>query len=227
MRMVQSIIIRLLDIVLSFMAIAGLTPFMIPIVIGLLLTGEHHVFYKQKRIGRRGKPFYLYKFATMLEDSINMQGGSHTLKDDPRILPMGRFLRKTKINELPQLINILKGDMSVIGYRPVGEVGYHFWPEWAKDKLRDSKPGLSGIGSIVFRNEEEIIQNVNDDKDDYYRSIILPYKMELECWYQDNKSIKMYGELIILTIDAVFGKDTWKKYIKDLPQIPEVLADVL
>ena len=195
---------------------------MIPIMIGLKITGEHHVFFKQIRIGKNGKPFYLFKFATMLENSINMQGGSHTLKDDPRILPMGRFLRRTKINELPQLVNILKGDMSVIGYRPVGEVGYSFWPEKVKEELKNSKPGLSGIGSIVFRNEEEILQTV-DDKDAYYRKNMLPYKMELECWYQKKKNIFMYWQMIFLTLDAVIGKQKWKRTLKDLPEIPEEL----
>ncbi len=222
MRIIQKKCIRTMDIIFSLIAIILITPFMVPIVIGLILTGEHHVFYRQERIGRKGKAFYLLKFATMLENSLNMPGGSHTLKDDPRLLPMGKFLRKTKINELPQLINILKGDMSIIGYRPIGDVAYDHWPEWAKKELYDLRPGLSGIGSIVFRDEEEILQKV-DDVDSFYRNTIIPYKMKLECWYNRNVSISLYWKLIWLTIDAIVGRTTWKEEFDDLPDLPAEL----
>ena len=218
---------RIFDIILSLIATVVLLPFMIPIMIGLLLTGEHHVFYKQTRVGKNGKEFGLLKFATMLENSQNMPGGLTTLKNDPRILPMGRFLRKTKINELPQLINILIGDMSVIGFRPPVPKIYRNWPDSVRVKLKESRPGLSGIGSVVFRNEEEILQEVKEkDRERYYRDVILPYKMDLEEWYSSNKSISLYWKLILLTIDAVLGGKRWKR-IKGLPEIPKNLKDVI
>ena len=105
---------RLSDIVLSFVSIILLIPLFIPLVLLLRFTGEGKVFYKQKRIGRNKTKFNLLKFATMLEDSPNMPGGDITTGNDPRVLPVGKFLRKTKINELPQLINILCGDISII-----------------------------------------------------------------------------------------------------------------
>lgn len=219
---------RFFDIVLSLIAIIILLPFMIPIMIGLKLTGEHHIFYKQTRVGRKGKEFDLLKFATMVENASSLPGGMHTLKNDPRMLPMGPFLRKTKINELPQLVNILIGDMSVIGYRPTDPHGYTRWPDFAREKLYNAKPGLSGIGSIVFRNEDEILQNI-EDCDAYYEANILPYKMQLESWYQDHKSGGMYWKLIFLTIDAVLrpGKSSWKTKLKSIPPIPEALKDVI
>ena len=94
---------RLLDIILSGLALLVLSPLMIPIAIGLVLTGEHEVFYFQSRVGRGGQMFKLFKFATMLKNSPNIGTGTITLKNDPRILPMGKFLRNTKINELPQM----------------------------------------------------------------------------------------------------------------------------
>ena len=103
---------RFFDILFSGLALLVLFPFMLPIVIGLKLTGEHDIFYLQERIGKGGKPFKVFKFATMMRNSANMKGGLVTLKDDPRILPMGKFLRKTKINELPQLINIFIGNIT-------------------------------------------------------------------------------------------------------------------
>ena len=105
---------RFFDVLFSGGAIVVLLPFMIPIMIGLKLTGEHDIFYMQDRAGKGGKPFKMLKFATMLRNSPNLAGGLYTAENDPRILPMGKFLRKTKINELPQLINIFKGDMSIV-----------------------------------------------------------------------------------------------------------------
>jgi lipopolysaccharide/colanic/teichoic acid biosynthesis glycosyltransferase len=123
--MLKNGFIRFFDIFFSFFAILVLFPFMLPIMVILKLTGEHYIFYKQFRVGRYGKKFGLIKFATMLKDSLNLPGGTFTLKNDPRILPFGKFLRKTKINELPQLINIFLGQMSIIGYRPLLRKGYN------------------------------------------------------------------------------------------------------
>lgn len=225
MKAIQSIIIRVFDVILSLVALLVLTPLLLPVMLGLLLTGEHHIFYRQIRVGRNGKEFGLLKFSTMLENSPNMPGGLTTLKDDPRILPMGRFLRKTKINELPQLINILLGDMSVIGFRPTVPSVYENWPDWAKETLMDCKPGLSGLGSIVFRNEEEILQGI-ENRYEYYMANILPYKLELESWYIQHRNVALYWKLIILTIDAIFGGTGWKR-IKGLPEVPEALKQCL
>ena len=221
---------RFFDIFFSFIAIVILLPFMIPIMIGLKLTGEHDIFYGQERIGKGGKTFKVWKFATMLRNSINMPGGGFTMKDDPRILPMGKFLRKTKINELPQLINIFTGDMSVIGYRPLVKKGYDLYSEDVKKELAKSRPGLSGIGSIVFRNEEQIVQKYEtfEEKQEYYKNAIIPYKGELEVWYANHKSVFMYFRLIFMTVGAVLKPDSqsWKK-LKGIPEIPDNLKDVL
>lgn len=215
---------RFFDVLFSGIAIIVLFPFMIPIMIGLKLTGEHDIFYGQERIGKGGKPFKVLKFATMLRNSPNLPGGAHTSKDDPRILPMGKFLRKTKINELPQLINILRGDMSIIGYRPLMKQHYEAYPSWVKEKIRKISPGLSGIGSIVFRNEEEILQRF-DEKETFHKAVISPYKGALEAWYADHKSIGLYFKLISMTIEAVLHPDSkkWRTEFKDLPPVPEKL----
>ena len=215
---------RFFDILFSSVAILILFPFMIPIMIGLKLTGEHDIFYRQERIGRDGKPFYLYKFATMLRNSPNMAGGLYTSDNDPRLLPMGKFLRKTKINELPQLINIFTGQMSVIGYRPMVPVHFNNSSDEIKAKLAKASPGLSGIGSIAFRNEEEILQ-AQEDKDTFHNEVITPYKGQLEAWYVDNRSLSLYFKLIFLTVFAVLkpGSNKWYSRFKDLPPIPDEL----
>ena len=162
---------RFFDILFSGIAIIILLPFMIPIMIGLKLTGEHDIFYTQERIGKGGKPFGVLKFATMLRNSPNMAGGVLTQKNDPRILPMGKFLRKTKINELPQLINIFIGQMSIVGYRPTVKVHYMAYPEWCRDKFKYARPGLTGLASIAFRDEENILSSM-EDPDAFHQNII-------------------------------------------------------
>lgn len=219
--------IRFFDVLFSFIAIVVLFPFMIPIMIMLKLTGEHDIFYKQQRVGKGEKEFDLIKFATMLRDSPNLPGGLYTSKNDPRMLPMGKFLRKTKINELPQLINILKGDMSVIGYRPQVRVQYDYFPAEDRAVMRTDRPGLSGMGAIVFRSEEDLLQGI-EDHESFYEKVISPYKSELECWYINNKSLGNYFRLIWLTVKTVLNpKDqSWKK-LKNLPEMPEELKGLL
>jgi lipopolysaccharide/colanic/teichoic acid biosynthesis glycosyltransferase len=219
---------RFFDIFFSLLAIIILFPFMIPVMIILKLTGEHYIFYKQLRVGRYGKEFPLLKFATMLKDSPSLPGGLYTYEYDPRILPIGKFLRKTKINELPQLINILIGQMSIVGYRPLVRQGYAMYSEEIKQKLYHLKPGLSGLGSIVLRNEEEILHKINN-KDDFYRNIIIPYKGQLESWYVDNQSLLVYFKIIVATIFVVLKPSlcTWQKTFKNLPSLPKELGSVV
>ena len=219
---------RFFDILFSGIAIVILFPFMLPIMIALKLTGEHDIFYKQIRVGKGGKDFGLLKFATMLRDSPNLPGGLYTSKNDPRMLPMGKFLRKTKINELPQLINIFMGQMSIIGYRPTVRQHYEAYPEQFRSKLVNSRPGLSGIGSIVFRNEEEILQQFIDKKS-FHQNVINPYKAELEAWYTEHQNLYTYFKLIFMTVDAVLHPDSkkWRTAFKDLPPVPSELEQYI
>ncbi|GHV42953.1 glycosyl transferase [Spirochaetia bacterium] len=215
---------RFFDILFSGIAIIVLFPFMIPVILALKLTGEHYIFYSQKRVGQYGKDFKLLKFATMLKDSPNLPGGLYTSTNDPRMLPVGKFLRKTKINELPQLLNIFIGQMSVVGYRPTVREHYEAYPDEAKQKIYHEKPGLTGIGSIVFRNEEEILQQF-EDKKSIHQKIINPFKAMLESWYVDHKSIINYFKIIIVTALVILKPNSgiWKKSFKDLPPVPPEL----
>lgn len=180
---------RISDLIAALIATIFLTPILTPIIIGLLLTGEGYVWYFQIRMGKKNKTFQIWKFATMLKDSVNMKGGLITTKNDPRITPMGGFLRKSKINELPQLINILKGDMSFVGPRPVMPKSFEVYPKHIQQFIYDVTPGLTGMGSLIFRDEEELITKVRDkglDTWEYYKNEIYPFKGELEKYYQDN-----------------------------------------
>lgn len=211
---------RLLDILISLIALILLFPFMIPIVIILLLTGEHYVFYYQKRIGYKNVYFNIAKFATMLKNSPNIGTGSITLRNDPRLLPLGKFLRMTKINELPQILNVLKGDMSIVGPRPLDDKAFNSYPEEIRYKVYDSKPGITGIGSIVFRDEEALISASALPPREYYAKYIAPYKGQLEMWYNTHHSLLVDVQIIFLTAWVIlFPKSQLMyKWFKDLPQ---------
>jgi lipopolysaccharide/colanic/teichoic acid biosynthesis glycosyltransferase len=200
-----------------------LSPLLLPIIIGLKMTGEHYIWYKQERIGFKNKKFNILKFATMLKDSPNMAGGIITTKKDPRITPMGGILRKTKINELPQLINILLGDMSFIGPRPVMQKSFDAYPLSVQKVIYNVKPGLTGIGSIVFRDEEELItaiKNKGGDTWDFYTNQIYPFKGQLEEWYQKNQSFMTDLKLIITTAVVIINPESklLNIFFKNLPK---------
>ncbi len=193
---------RSFDILFSGMAIILLSPVLLTVTLLLKLTGEREIFFQQARVGRNKESFQLIKFATMLKNSQNIGAGTVTLKNDPRVLPIGKFLRKTKLNELPQLFNIFRGDMSVIGPRPLHKKQFSFYSITDQVIIASTMPGLSGMGSICFRDEEEILQS-SSDADTTYKEKITPKKAMLEKWYVENKGIVLYFKLIVLTIIAV------------------------
>ena len=217
---------RFSDIIVSVIALILLIPFFIPIIITLKLSGEGEVFYFQQRIGLKNSTFQIWKFATMLKNSMNLGTGSITLQDDPRVTKLGIFLRKTKINELPQIINIFKGDISLVGPRPLVTKTFSAYNKNIQSKIYNVKPGLTGIGSIVFRDEESIISSLNnEDPHEFYKNIIAPYKGELEMWYQKNLSFIVDLKIIFLTAWVVlFPKSQLVfKLFKNLPIKPDFL----
>ena len=199
------------------------------VLMGVLrLSGEGEIFFLQERIGRDGKKIKLLKFVTMLKNSEHIGTGTVTLYKDPRILPIGGLLRKSKINELPQLLNIFRGDMSVIGPRPQTQRCFDAFPETSKVVIVRVRPGLSGVGSIIFRDEEKMMDD-NGNADFFYDKTIMPYKAKLEEWYVGNSSIYVYFVLITLTIWAVIfpkNKIIWKLF-NTLPKPPQDLSKVL
>ena len=215
---------RFFDIFFCLLAIIFLLPLLIFVVVLLKFTGEGEIFFTQTRIGRNGKVFNLYKFATMLKNSPNMATGTITIKDDPRVLPIGKLLRRTKINELPQLINVLNGDMSLIGPRPMTSQTFGAYSKKCQETLKSVRPGLSGIGSIFFRNEENILINMESSVE-FYNDVIAPYKGALEEWYVENRSMGLYFKLIFLTFLVVLfpsSKRFWLSFQR-LPTTPEEL----
>jgi lipopolysaccharide/colanic/teichoic acid biosynthesis glycosyltransferase len=219
---------RTLDVLLSGVALLVLAPLLLPVMLLLRFTGEGEVFFLQDRVGEGGKLFRLYKFATMLRNSPNMGTGTVTLKEDPRVLPLGKLLRKTKINELPQLLNVFLGDMSVVGPRPQTPRCFMVFPHDMQIVITQVKPGLSGIGPIVFRGEEEILAN-HADSVEFYDHVIAPYKGEVEAWYVTHRSLMTYLKVILVTIWVVMrpaSSIVWRAFI-GLPAPPDALKRLL
>ena len=217
---------RTIDIFVSLLFLVIFIPLLIPICIALLLTAEREVFYFQERIGYKNKPFKIWKFATMLKDSPNMLTGSLTLRNDPRVTPVGKYLRMTKINELPQVVNVLLGNMSLVGPRPQVNRDYLAYPQNVQEVIYNVKPGITGIGSIVFRDEEKLISETQLNPHTYYREFIAPYKGRLEIWYQKNASFRTDLLIMFLTAWQIFSphSDLVFRIFKDLPQKPQELT---
>jgi lipopolysaccharide/colanic/teichoic acid biosynthesis glycosyltransferase len=219
---------RFFDVLFSGLALLVLSPLLVPIAVLLRFTGEGEVFFLQERVGKDGKPFKLCKFATMRKNSPNMGTGTVTMKNDPRVLPMGKFLRKTKINELPQLLNIFRGDMSVVGPRPQAHRCFNAFPVELQQVIVKVKPGLSGMGPIVFRGEEDILAD-HADSVEFYDKVIAPYKGEVEAWYVDHQTMVTYFAVILVTVWVVLfpsSSAVWRVF-KGLPVPPDALKGPL
>ena len=211
---------RIIDIILSSVAIILLSPILILIIIILKLTAEGEIFYLQERVGYKTRSFMIYKFATMVKNSPNIGTGDVTLRNDPRVTKAGKFLRESKLNELPQLFNIFMGDISIIGPRPLMRVGFNRYSLNFQNSVYNVKPGLTGIGSIVFRDEERILTESELTPHECYKEIILPYKGELEIWYQTNCSLFLDLQLIFMTawVILVPTSKLYEKWFKELPK---------
>jgi lipopolysaccharide/colanic/teichoic acid biosynthesis glycosyltransferase len=220
--------IRGLDLLFSLAALLIFSPLLLLIAIALRFSGEGEVFYRQVRIGKGGHEFYLLKFATMMKNSPAIGAAELTLPNDPRVLPLGRVLRKTKLNELPQLLNIVAGDLSLIGPRPQTRRYYNCYRPVDRVWIDTIRPGLSGVGSILFRDEETLLTKVIDPIafDDH---VIIPYKGQVEHWFALNQSVSLYFELIFTTILVVLipTAGLHRRLLRRVPPPPAELSKLL
>jgi len=216
---------RTLDILFSATALLALSPLLLLVAILLRCTGEGCVFYGQERVGRAGRTFLLYKFVTMRKDCGHTPADLLTVKNDPRILPLGRILRSTKINELPQLLNVLLGEMSLIGPRPQVRPHYDIYPEQVRRELVKVRPGLSGIGSIIFHDESSLLSRCGKDYNRCYAEDIAPYKGKLELWYVQHQSVLLDLLLVLLTVLVILSRERGycRQWLKGLPQPDSVV----
>lgn len=202
--------IRLIDFIISFLGVVLLIPILFVISLLIKVTSEGPIFYKQNRVGLKGKLFLIWKFRTMYINSESI-GLPITIGDrDPRVTHFGFLLRKFKLDELPQLFNVLKGEMSLVGPRPEVEKYVMYYSDKQR-KVLDVKPGITDMASIVFKNENEILSKFNQPEDIYIKEI-MPQKIELNMSYINNRNVFLYFKIIVLTLKAIFFKNN--SYIK-------------
>ena len=216
---------RIFDLAVSFFALLVLSPLLVPLTLMLRITGEGEIFYMQPRVGLNGELFNIFKFATMLKNSPNIGSGTLTMRNDARVLPIGVFLRKTKINELPQLLNILFGHMSIVGPRPLVSSGEANYTTSQAIIIRSVRPGVTGIGSLMLRDEESFYAH-RSDAHDFYKNEISPYKASLEIWYVENQSFLLDIQIIVFTAAAIlFPNLRVEKTFSSLPAMPISMSD--
>jgi lipopolysaccharide/colanic/teichoic acid biosynthesis glycosyltransferase len=191
---------RLFDILFSFIGLLLLQPLFVVVAIMIKVDSTGPVFFKQGRVGKNFRRFIIYKFRTMVVDA-EKQGLRITSGGDCRITKVGRILRKFKIDELPQLYNVLKGDMSFVGPRPE-VIRYVEWYKEDYERILSVRPGITDISSMTYRNEESILQGV-DDPERYYVHVLLPEKMRLAREYIQKVSFFYDVKLIFKTLYKV------------------------
>ena len=196
---------RVLDVLLSGLLMIVLPPLYLIVLILLRCTRGNpshktiDVLFRQERVGRSGAEFTLRKFTTMASGSA--VAGDITYGDDPRVLPVGRWLSALKIDELPQLWNTFVGEMSLVGPRPLTPRAFHCYSPRVQEIVKSMRPGVTGVGSLVFRNEDRILAQATGDPKEYYDKVIIPLKGQLETWYFAHRSL--YVDLLILACTLV------------------------
>lgn len=194
---------RFFDLSAATMGLVIISPILFCIALCIWIEDRGPVFYRGRRIGLHGKPFRIFKFRTMVVNAETL-GPSSTSEDDPRITRIGKFLRKYKLDELPQLINVLKGEMSIVGPRPQVQWAVDLYTPQEREIL-SVRPGISDMASIMFANEEEILKGSLDPDRDYMEKIH-PEKMRMSLEYVRNRSFAGDMKVIALTISAILEK---------------------
>jgi lipopolysaccharide/colanic/teichoic acid biosynthesis glycosyltransferase len=191
---------RIIDAAASGIGLIVLSPLFLLIALAIKLTSPGPVFYRSMRVGRNGAPFRIYKFRSMVSDA-DKRGPGITAAGDPRITPVGRLLRRTKLDELPQLINVLKGEMSLVGPRPEDPRYVALYTDEQRQVLR-VRPGITSAASLAYRHEEQILSGV--DWETQYRQQVMPAKLALDLEYLSRRTVASDLALIWRTVTALF-----------------------
>jgi lipopolysaccharide/colanic/teichoic acid biosynthesis glycosyltransferase len=176
---------RLFDVLVSAAALLLLSPLFLGVAIAIKLSSHGPIFYRAVRVGRHGVPFKLYKFRSMVVNADKI-GAGITTAHDPRITPIGRFLRRTKLDELPQLINVLRGEMSLVGPRPEDPRYVALYTEEQRRVLR-ARPGMTSLASVRYRNEQALLSG--DDWETRYIQQIMPDKLAIDLQYIERATL--------------------------------------
>lgn len=192
---------RCFDLILALFGLLILLPAFLLISLMILITMGYPVFFRQVRVGQNGNPFQIIKFRSMVRDA-NLKGPEITTGKDKRITPLGRFLRRSKLDELPQLINVLTGKMSFVGPRPEVPRYVRLYTDRQREVLK-VRPGLTDTASIVYRDEESVLARY-DDPERAYIDKIMPAKLEMNLAYIEKASFRRDLALIFKTLDRLF-----------------------
>jgi lipopolysaccharide/colanic/teichoic acid biosynthesis glycosyltransferase len=194
---------RAFDFVAALLGMTCLSPLFLVIAVLIQLDSRGPVIFKQERIGRGLRPFFIYKFRTMVKDAFAL-GSVITVGEDPRITRVGHFLRRTKLDELPQLLNVLKGDMSIVGPRPEVRRYVEAYRQDYEEVLK-VRPGMTDLASLKFRDEAAILGTF-DDPEDVYLKRILPEKVKLGKAYARGSSLCFDIAVIVRTLTALAAR---------------------
>jgi lipopolysaccharide/colanic/teichoic acid biosynthesis glycosyltransferase len=208
---------RGLDILVASIGLLLLAPLMGLIALAVKLDSPGGVFFAHRRVGRYGRPFKVLKFRTMVRDAPK-RGGAITAGHDPRITRVGRILRKTKLDELPQLWNVLKGEMSLVGPRPEVEQYVALWEPTLREKVLSVRPGITGLTQIRYRHEETLLAQ-QPDPEAYYREVLLPLKLQSDAEYVDRRTLLYDLCLILRTVLALFERPSTER--ESVPHAPQ------
>lgn len=193
---------RLFDIAISGLGLLLLFPILCIVALGVKLDSRGPVLFRQERVGRNGRVFHICKFRTMRSETSD-RGSELTVRDDPRITSIGKILRHYKLDELPQLINVLIGEMSLVGPRPEVPRYVETWEDNVKSILLSVRPGLTDLASIEFRNESALLE-ASENPERKYLDEIAPTKNRLAVCYVENRSFWLDVKIICRTVVAIF-----------------------
>ena len=196
------VIKRIFDIIFSFFGLVLILPLLGSIAFLIKLSSRGPVFYRGVRAGQFGKPFKIFKFRTMVENAEEL-GGPSTAGDDPRLIKIGKFLKKYQLDELPQLINVLRGQMSLVGPRPEVKMYVDMMTEEERKKILSTLPGMTDLASLWNFHESEVLQG-SPDPEKAYLEKIRPKKIELQLKYVKNRSFWLDLKIIFKTIIKLF-----------------------
>jgi lipopolysaccharide/colanic/teichoic acid biosynthesis glycosyltransferase len=195
---------RTFDLLVALAALIVLSPILLVLSLIIKITSPGPVFYRGVRIGQNGVPFRIFKFRTMVINAEQL-GGSATAEDDPRITPIGRFIRRNKLDEFPQFINVLVGDMSLVGARPEVKKYVDMYTEEEKQIL-DLRPGITDWASIWNSNEAAVLEGSNDPEKTY-EELIRPTKLALQLFYARNHSLLVDVKILFHTFCKLLFED--------------------
>jgi lipopolysaccharide/colanic/teichoic acid biosynthesis glycosyltransferase len=201
---IANVMKRVLDLLIVVPSLIMLSPLMLAIALGIKFTSSGPVLFRQQRVGRYGRHFKICKFRTMVVTQAGA-GPQVTASHDPRITPLGRILRDLKLDELPQLFNVLRGDMTLVGPRPQVPRFVQHYPQPIRELVLSVRPGITDPATLAYRNEEELLEGAADPERSYIDTI-LPHKLRMYVQYLRHRTLATDVVVILTTVACVLAR---------------------